>query len=725
MAELIFEIGCEEMPARFVAPAIGQLKDLAQKRLAQAGLLPAAAMVQAHGTPRRLALLAPDVLAVQPDATELQLGPPAKAAFDADGNPTKAALGFAKSQGVEVGALGTFESDKGPRLGVERTIPGRPAAEVLSELLPGLVESLHFPKTMRWGAGEFRFARPIHWFLALLDGAVVPFTLAGIKSGGVTYGHRFMAPGAIEVSSLAGYVDSLRQAQVIVDRNERKSLTMMEVETTAQVAGGRLVDDPGLLEEVTDLVELPVACRGSFDPEYLKVPRAVIISAMRSHQRYFALEDGDGGLLNAFIAVNNTKPKDLSVVSAGHEKVLRARLADARFFLDEDLRTPLIERLEELKDVTYHAKLGSSYDKVQRFAALAAHLAERLAPHQVERVRRAAELCKCDLVTEMVGEFPDLQGVVGAEYAARGGEDPQVSQAIAEHYMPLMAGGDLPAGTVGACVGLADRLDTICGMFGIGNRPSGAADPYGLRRAAIAIIRIVTEKKLELPLSPLLDQALENLKPWLHAEDPKKEASGEVKPLEETKLEVFGFILDRMQGLLADQGVPTDVTAAVLAVSTEEAQRAFLNPGMQQLPEHLDDLVHIRAKALALAEVKDSEEFLPLAIGMKRVMNILRKEAGQVPAEAAAEGLMGEGAEKELYAAHQGLGAEAGELLASGDYLAYLKRLSALKGPIDKFFDDVLVMDPDQAVRRNRLAMLNEIAARFRQVAEFTVLQLG
>jgi glycyl-tRNA synthetase beta chain len=428
MADLIFEIGCEEMPARFVRPAMASLKKLAAKHLAEQEL--SYDSLETTGTPRRLALIISGLLDEQPERVELALGPPVKNAFDADGKPTKAALGFAKSQGVAVEDLGQHDTDKGPRLGVSKTIPGRPAHKVLIELLPKMVAEIPFAKTMRWGSESFRFARPIHWFLAVLDGKVVPFELAGIKSGKTSKGHRFMAPQEIEVLSPSDYADKLREAHVLVDRAERFTLTQMEVETTAQVGGGKLVPDEELLQEVTDLVELPVACCGTFDPEFLEVPREVIISAMREHQRYFALEDADGKLLNKFIAVNNTKPKDLAVVTAGHEKVLRARLADARFFLTEDMKRPLIERLEDLKQVTYHAKLGTSFEKVERFTALAKAVAEKIAPDQAAQVERAARLAKCDLVTEMVGEFPSLQGVVGTEYARRNGEEPEVAQAI-------------------------------------------------------------------------------------------------------------------------------------------------------------------------------------------------------------------------------------------------------------------------------------------------------
>lgn len=694
MSELLFEIGCEEMPARFVKPAMDDLLALAQKQMGAAKLLEEGAVFAAHGAPRRLALVVKGLLDRQPDQEEEALGPPVAAAKDKDGNPSKAAQGFAKSQGVEVGDLARFDTPKGPRLGVVKKTAGRPTAEVLAELLPGLAGAIPFPKTMRWGSLDFRYARPIHWVVAILDGQVVDFELANIKSGRATRGHRFMAPGQIELSGAADYLPKLEEAFVFADREKRASLTRQEVEAAAAGSGGALVPDPGLLQEVTDLVEQPVACLGSFDAEFLEVPRAVIISAMREHQRYFAIEDGAGKLLPNFIAVNNTRPRDLAVVAAGHGKVLRARLADARFFLTEDLKQPLIGYLDKLKDVTYHAKLGSSHQKVERFSALAVKIAQDLAPALTGKVERAARLAKCDLVTEMVGEFPTLQGVVGAEYATRAGEDPEVAAAIAEHYMPTGSGGELPSGMVGAIVGLADRLDTICGMFGIGQQPTGAADPYALRRAAIAVLRIINEKGLSLSLYKYIDLALAGLGDKL------------AEPADQVAQAVRDFCKVRLAGLLSEQGVPGDVAEAVLAAG-------------------FDDVTAACQKALALAKVKDSEDFAPLAAGMKRVMNILRKEAAQAPSEPPAEDLLEAGAEKLLFQAFGRLARAAEESFAAGDYDGFLRELSGLKDPIDRFFDDVMVMVDDEAVRRNRLALLNQISRMFGQLAEFTHLQLA
>ena len=691
MARLLFEIGMEEMPARFVAPAIDQMAELAGRLLTESGL--DGRDITALGTPRRLALLADGLLEQQPDRTEVALGPPVAAAFDAQGQPTKAAQGFARSQGVDVADLQTQDTDKGPRVAVTKSVAGLPAGQVLAELLPRLVSSLTFPKSMRWGSEKFRFARPIHWLLALLDDQVVEFELAGIKSGRSTRGHRFMSPEPRDLAAAGDYLDAMGQASVIVDRAQRAAETAREVERAAAASGGSLVEDPELLEEVTDLVELPVACLGSFDPEFLEVPRPVIISAMREHQRYFALEDERGGLLNRFIAVNNTRPLDLSVVAKGHERVLRARLADARFFFKEDTRSPLADRLEDLKDVVFHAKLGTSFEKVERFSALAVFLARRLAPDAAGQVEQAARLAKCDLVTEMVGEFPSLQGVVGEQYALREGLDPQVAAALSEHYLPAQAGGPLPAGRVGALVGLADRIDTLCGFLGVGLAPSGAADPYGLRRAAIGVIRLITENDYHLSLREVLDKALVSLADKLTA------------PLDEVRGQVEEFLAERLLRLLMDQGVGSDVARAVIEAG-------------------IDDLTAAKARAQALAAVKDTPDFAPLAAGMKRVMNILRKEADQVPSADPDPALMELEAERLLYEQFSSLEAEAAQRFAAGDYRQFLVGLSGLKESVDRFFDDVMVMVEDEGLRHNRLALLNRIASLFGKMAQFTHLQL-
>jgi glycyl-tRNA synthetase beta chain len=693
MADLLFEIGCEEIPARFIPPAAAELAALAAGEFAAQGLK--VGKLETSATPRRICLLAYDMAEMQEDRVEVILGPSLSAAFDPSGAPGKAALGFAKSQGVEVDQLEQIEADKGVRLGLRRHSQGRPSREVLAEVLPKLTLALSWPKSMRWGSEKIRFARPLHWLLAILDEKIIKFELAGLVSGNVTYGHRFMAPQAIVVQHPRAYQQLLLQAQVIVDRQARRKETIAQVESCAQAAGGRLLPDPGLLEEVADLVELPVGGFGHFDEEFLRIPKPVIISAMRSHQRYFALEDPEGRLLPSFVMVNNTRAKDPQLVVRGHERVLRARLADAAFFVREDTKIPLGERLQGLKQVTYHAKLGSSYDKVERFTRLAFFLGQALSlqPNQLEQLERACWLAKCDLITGLVGEFPDLQGQVGEEYALRSGENREVAQAVREHYMPLAAGGDLPSGLLGALVGLADRLDTLCGCFSVGLIPSGAADPYGLRRAVIALIRLISEKRIAISLNQAVEQALVNLQPW-SAQEPAV-----------VKEKIMEFIAARLAGVLAEDGVALDVSEAVIAAG-------------------IDDLVALRDRARALQTMKGSPDFAFLAAGLKRVFNILRKEAEALPSGPVEEAYLREDAEKELYRQFLHLRQKALRSLAAGAYLEFLQDLSALKDPIDNFFNQVMVMAEEEALRANRLALLREIAGLFSQVAQFNNLQL-
>ncbi len=693
MADLLFEIGCEEIPARFIAPAMENLAALAKAEFEALGI--AIGAIKTYATPRRLALMASQVAEIQADRVEVALGPPMAAAFDANGNPSKAAEGFAKSLGVDVCGLEKIDTEKGVRLGLSKQVPGQPTLRVLQTMLPKLALSIPWPKSMRWGSHKIRFARPLHWFVALLGEQVVEFEVAGVKSGRLSYGHRFMAPSAIAIAKPADYVESLRKAHVMANRDERKAATLAEVQAAAQAAGGRLLPDEVLLNEVADLVELPVAGHASFDKEFLEVPKAVIISAMRSHQRYFALEDAAGKLLPSFVMVNNTRPKDLSLVCKGHERVLRARLADAAFFVREDTKRPLMERLEDLKQVTYHAKLGTSYDKVERFAKLALHLGAELKLGVVElnKLKRAAQLAKCDLVTGLVGEFPDLQGQVGEEYARRGGEEAEVALAVREHYMPTSAGGEMPSSLLGMLVGIADRLDTICGCFSVGLIPTGAADPYGLRRAAIAIIRIISERALPISLGQALDYALNNLAPWS-----KQDAAL-------VKAKVLEFFAARLSGVLAEEGVGGDVAEAVVAAG-------------------MDDLTALKAKALALATMKKSEDFKVLASGLKRVFNLLRKESGQLSTQPVNHALLKDTAEKELHQQFKMLQEEAKNSFAKGQYLEFLQGLSALKQPIDNFFNDVMVMTDDKALRENRLALLQEIGALFGRLAQFNHLQL-
>ncbi len=549
--ELFLEIGTEEIPAGFIPRAMAEMEAMITRELTTARL--SYSTVQTMATPRRLALVVKDIPAVQPDAEITATGPSKKAAFDADGKPTKAAEGFARGQGVTVDQLQVVTTDKGEYLAVTKTETGRPTPELLSEILPALIASIPFKKSMRWGDLDVRFARPIHWIVALFDGIVVPFVFGNIESGSVSRGHRFMANTPFPVRNFSHYLDECERHFVIVDPERRKELIRRESHRVAAAAGGHLLPDEELLEQITYLVEYPSAVHGTFSREFLKVPKEVLITSMRSHQRYFSVVDGQGNLMPGFITINNTLTDDPGVVVKGNERVLRARLSDARFFFEEDQKVRLDERVEELKKVVYQQKLGTSFEKMERFRALAEELADRLNPAVKSQTSRAAWLCKADLVSGMVGEFPEVQGIMGREYALLEGEPRDVACAIAEHYLPIQAGGELPDSDIGAFVSIADKLDTICGCFSVGLIPTGAADPYALRRATIGIIAIILDKGYRLGLASLIDRSLDLLEAKL------------LRPKEQVATEVLEFFRGRFVNLLGGEFAADAVEAAVAA----------------------------------------------------------------------------------------------------------------------------------------------------------------
>ncbi|MFH0810287.1 MAG: glycine--tRNA ligase subunit beta [Pseudomonadota bacterium] len=522
MSELLFEIGCEEIPAGYILPALEALARQVESALGEARL--SFGETRTFGTPRRLALAVAAVAERQSDQEVKRLGPPKGAAFDSEGRPTKAALGFAKGQGVAMEDLTIEATPKGEYVCARRHEKGRPAAEVLPEILLKLVPALPFPKSMRWGAGRLRFARPIHWLLATLGGQPLTFELDGIVSGGVTYGHRFVSPGPIEPRGAEDYLARLEAAKVIAEPARRREMCRRAVLDAAREAGGAPISDDALLEQVTNLVEFPVAVCGRFDDEFLQIPREVVVTAMREHQRYFAVTDAGGALLPAFVSVVNTPASDMSLIRAGNERVLRARLADARFFYREDCKRPLHARLDTLRKVVFHSGLGTSFEKVKRLEELAGLLADRLYPGHKQAARRAALLSKCDLVTEMVGEFPTLQGTMGGIYARGSGETEEVAQAIAEHYLPKGAQEEVPKTEAGVVVSLADKLDNICGVFGLGLVPTGTADPYALRRQCLAVITLCWAKGLHLDLREAIRADLARLSPKLSTDPAETEA---------------------------------------------------------------------------------------------------------------------------------------------------------------------------------------------------------
>ncbi len=682
-SELLLEIGTEEIPARFIPPVLEELTASFRKLLGQERI--SVGEVTSWGTPRRLALVAQEVAPGQSEASTEIIGPPKAVAFDAYGNPTPAAQGFAKAQGVAVSDLIEVDTPRGIYLAVSKRSAGRPTRERLQELLPSFILGLSFPKSMRWGSESITFARPIHWILARWGGEVLPFTVGDVTSGGMTYGHRFLAPQAMEVEDAETYVAALEKARVIIDPQVRRAHLEKELAQAAAGVGGEVVPNPGLLEENSFLVEYPSVVCGNFEEKFLALPEEVLITSMREHQRYFSLRGKDGRLLPHFLAVNNTLARNPDLVRQGHERVLRARLSDAMFFYQEDSKTPLEKRVPALKGVVFHSLLGTSYEKMERFQELAAFLAQRLAPELTELVRRAAYLSKADIVTEMVGEFPSLQGVMGRQYARLSGEPPAVAEAIFTHYLPRHAGDLLPGDLTGALVGMADRLDTICGCFGVGLIPTGAADPYGLRRHALAIIHILRDKGLHLNLPEAVGAALDLLKGKIS------------RTPEETGLEVLDFFQTRLQHLLLGEGLENETVAAVLAAGGE-------------------DVVDAADKARALEEVRRSTDFPTLAVAFKRVINIARgAEAGEVTPL-----LFEHPEEKMLFEAAALMEEEVGKAMAKRDYPTVCRALAKLKGPVDAFFDKVLVMAEDENLKRNRLALLVRISNTFLQMADFS-----
>ena len=685
MPDLILEIGTEEIPAGFLPPALADMKQRFEGFLKDTTL--AASRVETLGTPRRLVLIARDVPSRQADREEEILGPPKSAAFAPDGTPTKAGLGFAKAKGVAVEDLGFKETPKGEYVCIRRRVEGKATADLLAEFLPKFILSIPFKKSMRWGEGTLRFARPIHWLLALFDGTVIPFELDGIQAGNRSYGHRFLAPEAFEVTDVDGYFRDLARHSVMVDPADRKATIRGDIEAALAKRGLQWMEDPELLDEVTYLVEFPFVVVGQFDEAYLSLPTEVLVTAMREHQRYFSVTRKDGTLAPFFVAVNNTYKEGLKTFVRGHERVLRARLEDARFFFEEDRKVSLEQRVEELKGVVFHAKLGTSYEKVQRIVRLSEYLAGVVgAP--AETAKRAAYLCKADLVSEMVGEFPSLQGVMGRIYARLAGEPAEVCEAIYEHYLPRFSEDALPPGNIGAVVGMADRMDTLVGCFGNDLIPTGAADPFGLRRAALAIIRIILEKDYTISLSRWVEKTAELLAGKIVMEP---------QPLLASVREFFAV---RFRGFLQAEGIAFDTIEAVIA-------REF------------DDIADATRRVRVFHEFRQDPAFASLMLSFKRVVNIL--EGQTLPEEAAVDpALLKEAPEKVLYEEVGKIRDRFIALMEAKDYHAALQLIATLKPVVDRFFDEVLVMDPDEALRNNRLTLLTGIQRLFSRFADFS-----
>ena len=689
MKDLLVEIVTEEIPAGYIEPALEAMKTIMGQKLSQARVGHGA--MKTFGTPRRLALVVRDVAQRQKSETKEVLGPPQKAAFDAEGRPTKAAHGFAKSLGVSVGQLKTKTTAKGEYVCVKKLEKGQASSKLLKDIIPEVITAIPFPKSMRWSDLKLVFARPIHGVVALLGDRVIPFQMENIRSGRRTLGHRFMNPKKLAIADVSAYVSALRSAFVLVDIEDRKKRVREEITEAARKLGGEVISDDELLNTVTHLVEYPAASAGTFDEAFLKVPREVLITAMREHQKYFAVVDSNDQLLPCFIAVNNTPPEDIDVVTSGHERVLRARLEDARFFYETDRKKPLHDIVDRLKGVLFQAKLGTMFEKVCRVQKLAEHLAGKINPRLIDAASRGAWLCKADLTTQMVTEFPKLQGVMGRIYALDSGEPKAAARAIEDHYLPAYAGGPLPETAAGSLVSIADKLDTVCGCFGVGLIPSGTSDPYALRRQAIGIIHIILTHGFSVSLTGLIHESLGLLRKKISADRAQ------------IARQVLTFFQHRMEHLLAEEGFSKDVIAAVASVS-------------------IDDGPAVWKRTRALEALKAKPDFQPLAVAFKRVANIIKqdRERGEKIGLTTIPGLLQETCEKDLYQALRKVKEAVSGDLRSGAFDRALLTVAGLKEPVDAFFEGVMVLTDNEQLKQNRLALLGEIAELFRHFADFS-----
>ena len=686
MHELLFEIGTEEIPAGYIQPALDAVAANAARKLQNLGL--AFTGVHTCGTPRRLTLVIDDIQPRQPDRCQEHVGPSTKAGFDADGNLTKAAIGFARSRGLRPEQLQVKHTAKGEYLVASEDVQGREALSLLPEVLEALIRELVFPKSMRWANKSLTFARPIQWLLGVYNGQTIPLSVENIICANTTRGHRFMAPEAFVVDSFAAYQEGLAARFVIVDPAERRRQVVVEVRRAvrehAAISGAQPVLHEGLLDTVANLVEQPFGICGRFDEKFLQLPEEALVTSMREHQKYFPVAGGDGRLLPLFVAVNNTTINDLRLARSGHERVLRARLEDGLFFFNEDRKRPLADRCRELQGIVFQNQLGTMEAKSARITTLAGILAAQIAPNLQEDARRVAQLAKADLLTAMVGEFPSLQGIMGRVYAAHDGESRSVAQAIEEHYLPLRSGGDLPQSLLGGLVGIADRLDTLVGCFAIGEKPTGNKDAFGLRRQAIGLISIIRGLKLRLSLRETATAALAGY-------------AGVVEQNPETVAEVLTFIRLRFENEQVAGGLLQETVEAATSVGC-------------------DDLLDCLARIDALGRIRAQKNFSVLAGSFKRIRNIIKEnQSTEVRAE-----LLSEEAEQELFATLAEVRKRALPLVRDRAYLEALHEMLTMKEPVDRFFDQVMVMADDPAVRQNRLNLLTALGEVVLQVGDIS-----
>jgi len=685
--DLLIEIGTEELPPKALRSLSNAFADGMEKGLEAATLKPS--RVYAYATPRRLALLIKELPLAQADRETVRRGPALTAAFDDDGCPTQAAIGFAKSCGVEVEQLDQQETKKGSWLSYRAATKGKATASLIPDLVRQSLAGLPIPKRMRWGDRDDEFVRPVHWVVLLFDNKVIDAELLGIKAGRYTRGHRFHHPEPIYIGEPEAYLPILEtEGYVLADYSARREAIRAQVLEQAEKLNGQAVINDDLLDEVTALVEWPVAISGRFDKAFLDVPSEALVSSMQDHQKYFPVIDSDDKLMAHFITIANIVSKDPQQIKAGNERVIRPRLADAAFFWNQDRKQTLEQRTEGLHSMVYQKKLGSLFDKQQRVATLAAIIAEQIGGNTAH-AERAALLCKCDLLTNMVNEFPDLQGIMGRYYASNDGEPDTIAIAIEEHYRPRFSGDELPISREGQAVAIADRLDSLAGIFAIGLQPTGVKDPFALRRAALGLVRLCIEQKLDVDLETLLDKAAAGFDKTLDASS--------------TTGAVFSYVMDRLRAYYQDTGIQIDLIEAVLATR----------------PTRLLDVDRRIQACQVFRRLPEAES---LAAANKRIANILKKTDQSIP-DQVENGLLVDAAEKQLARQLENLSAVVVPLMDAGDYTPALKQLAGLRENVDAFFDQVMVMADDDDLRANRLALLQNLSKLFLRVADLSRLQ--
>jgi glycyl-tRNA synthetase beta chain len=678
--QLLLEIGTEEIPARFLPEAIEKLRANAEKLFSEHAI--DVKSIRTYATPRRLSLITE--LNTKQHALEKEIwGPPVNVAFDSEGNPTRAAEAFVKANNVSLRNISKKQKGKGSY--IVATIKGnaKSTEALLPEILPRLIMSLHFPKSMRWGNGDFRFARPVHWILALFNNKRVSFEIDGIKSISMTRGHRFLAPAAFEIKDTRAYISLLRNNFVILDLEERTKIITEGAKKLAASVDAVLINDAELLQHVVFLVEYPTPVLGTFSEAYLALPKELLTTVMKGHQKYFALEDHEGKLVNHFIVVSNTTQNNSENVRKGAERVLKARFEDARFYYEEDLKLPLEQRLEGLKKVVYHEKLGTLYDKTMRIASIADHIAAHCSNEKKKDIHKSALLSKADLISGVVREFPELQGIMGSYYAFHEGHDEKISRALAEQYLPQHSGDRLPETPIGSILSLSDKLDNVASFFMLGLSPTGSEDPFALRRQTLGIIAILLDTKCILQISSLVDKALQPF----NLEKNGPVADGIIK-----------FFEQRADALFQANGYPYDAVSSVLHFIKDQP--------LFTVKERLDSIMKFKAEGAC-------DTFL---LALKRINNIA--PGGDVPA--ADKVLFVQEEEKSLFQETEARAAKVNYLVKKHNYYDAVKVLQELTEPINTFFDKVLIMDKNEEIKQNRLSLLKTIQQLAVQIADFS-----